>query len=285
MTATNVTAETPWQRLGNRFTLGLRSRDEAEWLREPDAFADAGRRVDQIAETAWLLDNHDEVFAAFPHLDAGAVLDMVAPHWTTTAGHRPDGPMHLLEMRHEWCWRISCCWHRGGAGDATLDCVGRGVRPFRRIGACRKNGPSSCRHPRAGPALRRAARAANGQVLQQHEGRAGEPPLELVGCHDKQAVHPAPHAPDTAGAGGRYRRDLPSHGKPDASQTGQTGHVLFTIRTYVEPLSRWAGIPGALGSLAEMLAGMTPQMRDYKGVELYEDALKTHLAADRARVS
>ena len=34
-----------------------------------------------------------------------------------------------------------------------------------------------------------------------------------------------------------------------------------------------------------MLAGMTPQMRDYKGVELYEDALKTHLAADRARVS
>ena len=80
MTATNVTAETPWQRLGNRFTLGLRARDEAEWLREPDAFGDAGRRADQIAEKAWLLDNrHDEVFAAFPDsLDAGReVLGMV----------------------------------------------------------------------------------------------------------------------------------------------------------------------------------------------------------------
>ena len=65
----------------------------------------------------------------------------------------------------------------------------------------------------------------------------------------------------------------------------RTGHVLFTIRTYVEPLSRWAGIPGALDSLVEMLDGMTPQMRDYKGVDLYEDALKTHAAACRTAVS
>ena len=102
MTATNVTAETPWQRLGNRFTLGLRSRDEAEWLREPDAFADTGRRVDQIAETAWLLDNrHDEVFAALPDtVDAGReVLDMIST--TLDDDSRPDpgrdGPMHPLE--------------------------------------------------------------------------------------------------------------------------------------------------------------------------------------------
>jgi len=65
----------------------------------------------------------------------------------------------------------------------------------------------------------------------------------------------------------------------------RTGHVLFTIRTYVEPLSRWAAVPGALASLAELLDGMTPQMRDYKGVELYEDALKTHLAAREQPVS
>ncbi|MGB1176662.1 MAG: heme-dependent oxidative N-demethylase subunit alpha family protein, partial [Candidatus Puniceispirillaceae bacterium] len=58
-----------------------------------------------------------------------------------------------------------------------------------------------------------------------------------------------------------------------------SGHILFTIRTYVEPLRRWADIPGALESLVDMLDLMTPQMRDYKGVELFEDALKAHVAA------
>ena len=33
------------------------------------------------------------------------------------------------------------------------------------------------------------------------------------------------------------------------------------------------------GMLVEMLALMTPQMRDYKGVELFEDALRAHLAS------
>ena len=59
-----------------------------------------------------------------------------------------------------------------------------------------------------------------------------------------------------------------------------SGHILFTIRTYVEPLSRWAGTPGALDSLADMLALMTPQMREYKGVGLFEDALRAHIAAN-----
>ena len=40
-------------------------------LAEPDAFADTGRRADQIAEKAWLMDNRrDEVFAAFEGLQA-----------------------------------------------------------------------------------------------------------------------------------------------------------------------------------------------------------------------
>jgi hypothetical protein len=56
-----------------------------------------------------------------------------------------------------------------------------------------------------------------------------------------------------------------------------SGQILFTIRTYVEPLGRWADMPGALESLVEMLGLMTPQMRDYKGVELFEDALKAHI--------
>ena len=58
----------------------------------------------------------------------------------------------------------------------------------------------------------------------------------------------------------------------------RTGMILFTIRTYAEPLTRWAAMPGAVASLLEMLDGMTPEMRDYKGFAMYEDALRTFVA-------
>ncbi len=45
----------------------------------------------------------------------------------------------------------------------------------------------------------------------------------------------------------------------------RSGMILFTIRTYAEPLTRWAAMPGAVASLLELLDGMTPEMRDYKG--------------------
>ena len=293
MTAANATAETPWQRLGNRFTLGLRARDEAEWLREPDAFGDAGRRADQIAEKAWLLDNrHDEVFAAFPDsLDAGReVLGMVR---TTLDDNQPppqpDKPMHPLEtaarMVPEDLLLLAPRWREGDAD--TLDWV---------LVAAALAFPA---HWVLAEKMGRPLAGIHGPV--PHYGELLERPMDRFFSNMK--VGPVSHrwnwsvvTTNRLFTPHRMRRTplAPGAGIDEIfirmeSQTlrklAQTGHVLFTIRTYVEPLSRWAGIPGALGSLAEMLAGMTPQMRDYKGVELYEDALKTHLAADRARVS
>jgi len=37
-------------------------------------------------------------------------------------------------------------------------------------------------------------------------------------------------------------------------------------------------MPGAVVSLLELLDGMTPEMRDYKGFAMYEDALRTFVA-------
>ena len=34
-------------------------------------------------------------------------------------------------------------------------------------------------------------------------------------------------------------------------------------------------MPGAVASLLEMLDGMTPEMRNYKGFAIYENALRT----------
>ena len=62
----------------------------------------------------------------------------------------------------------------------------------------------------------------------------------------------------------------------------KSGHILFTIRTYIEPVLNWADNGSALEDLAEMTAAMSDQLRAYKGVERYEAALKAFIDQGRA---
>ena len=293
MTATTVNADTPWQRLGNRFTLGLRARDGAGWLREPDAFADAGRRADQLAEKSWLLDNrHDEVFAALPDSrDAGReVLDLVA---ATLDGAppdvEPDHRMHPLEQAArlvpEDLLLLAPRRRDDDSGISDWVLVAAALAfPAHWVLAEKMGQPLAGIH---GPV--------------PHYGELLERPMDRF--FSTMKVGPVSHrwnwsvvTTDRLFTPHRMRRRPlpPGAGIDDIhirmeSQTlrklAATGHVLFTIRTYVEPLSRWAGMPGAMESLVEMLDGMTPQMRDYKGVALFEDALKAHVAARADKVS
>ena len=58
----------------------------------------------------------------------------------------------------------------------------------------------------------------------------------------------------------------------------ESGQILFTIRTYVEPVLNWADNGSALTDLAAMTAAMSDQLRDYKGVNRYEAALQAYIA-------
>ena len=291
MTVETAHAETPWQRLGNRFTLGLRARAEADWLREPDAFADAGRRADQLAEKAWLLDNrHDEVFAASPDsLDAAReVLEMVAASFDDGAVPTQED-IHPLEMAARMVPEdllLLAPRQRDGSPDVTDWVLVAAALAF----------PA---HWVLAEKMGRPLAEIHGPV--PHYGELLERPMDRFFTNMK--VGPVSHrwnwsvvTTDRLFTPHRMRRTplAAGAGIEDIfirmeSQTlrklARTGHVLFTIRTYVEPLSRWAAIPGALASLAELLDGMTPQMRAYKGVELFEDALKTHLGAPKQPVS
>ena len=275
--------DTPWQRLGNRFTLGLRPRAESEWLREPDAFADTGRRADQIAEKAWLMDNRrDEVFAAFPEaLEASReTLHMVTAALGASAPE-PDDPLHPLEQAARMVPEdllLLAPRPRGGDSD-DLDWVLVAAAlafPAHWVLAEKMGRPLAGIH----------------QPVPHYEDLL-ERPMDRFFTNMK--VGPVSHrwnwsvvTTDRLFTPHRMRRTplAPGAGIDEIfirmeSQTlrklAVTGHVLFTIRTYVEPLSRWAGIPGALETLIDMLDGMTPQMRDYKGVDLFEAALKAHL--------
>ena len=54
----------------------------------------------------------------------------------------------------------------------------------------------------------------------------------------------------------------------------QTGHILFTIRTYLVPVCAWQDNKRAIEDLLLILSDMSPEMRHYKGAALYEQSLR-----------
>lgn len=281
--------QTPWQRLGHRFTLGLRSRAEAEWLPFEDAFGDPDRRSRQLAEKASLFDaRHSEVFAATPEglVASHEVLAMVVAHLAAHHGVEPGETDHARHPLEAAARRVPedllLLAPRARDGDPdTLDwCLVAAALAF----------PA---HWVLADKMERPLAGIHEPV--PHYGEQLETPMDRF--FTRMQVGPISHrwnwsvvTTDQLFTPHRTRRTplKPGAGINDIflrmeSQTlrklPDSGQILFTIRTYIEPLGRWAEMPGALESLVEMLALMTPQMRDYKGVELFEDALRAHLAS------
>ncbi|QRV89729.1 alpha-mannosyltransferase [Ceratobasidium sp. AG-Ba] len=57
----------------------------------------------------------------------------------------------------------------------------------------------------------------------------------------------------------------------------RSGAIIFTIRTYLEPVTRLAEEPGVPGRLADAIRSWPPDVAEYKGQRLYVDAVLTHL--------
>ena len=277
--------QTPWERLGNKFTLGLRTRTEAEWLPFDDAFGDAGRREDQMTERNWLFDNcHDETFATLGGSEeAGAeVRDMVIAHLAEHHGGTPEVPaadLHPLEAAARMVPEdLLLLKPRPRKGDETLldwTLLAAALAfPAHWVLAEKMGRPLAGIHKPV-----------------PHYGERLETPVDKFFTNMKVGPishrwnwsvmtsrrlftpHRSRRTPLAPGAGideifirmeSQTLRKLP-----------RTGMILFTIRTYAEPLTRWAAMPGAVASLLEMLDGMTPEMRNYKGFAMYENVLRT----------
>jgi len=287
-------AQPPWQRLGGKFTLGLRPRAETEWLPFDDAFDDSRRRADQLAEKAWLFDHqHGDVFAHDPtSLSACAeVRDMVRAHLADhhdgksgdqLAGLSAHTDMHPLEQAARAVPEdlLVLSPRERADGSDMLDWV---------LVAAALAFPA---HWVLAEKMGRPLAGIHEPV--PHYSERLERPMDKF--FTAMTVGPISHrwnwsvvTTDRLFTPHRMRRTplVPDAGLDEIflrmeSQTlrklPRTGTILFTIRTYVLPLSRWAGQDGAIGSLVEILDGMTPQMRAYKGVELFEEALRASIA-------
>ncbi len=281
--------QAPWQKLGYKLTLGLRSRAEAEWLPADDLFGDTVARNWQIRLKANLLANHHtRVFASKSGSEvAGSeALNMVKMHLKTyhsgvflsateglhpldLAGRLVPEDLLLLAPNHrsngglggdfDWCLvAASVCFP---AHWVLAEKIGE---PLTAIHAPVPHYSERLATPmdrfftnmKIGPISTRMNWSLQlGDDL--FTPYRGERKARLEDVFNEQIYLRVEN---------QTLRKLP-----------QTNHVLFTIRTHMVPIARWNNTPGAIKSLLDMLGEMSVETRHYKGAHLYEDALRQSL--------
>ena len=275
----------PWQRLGYKLKLGLRARSEAEWLPSDDIFGNDLTRAEQIALKARLLaKHHQDVFSAMPNtMTAGdEVLAMVRQH---------------LKTYHNACMATS------DSGVHPLDMAARLIpedllllAPFQDVAV---NDTDATKWHLVAASLCFPAH----WVLAEKMGKSLAAIHDPVPHYDERLAAPVdrffnkmtvgpissrmnwslqigkdlftPHRAARKAVSGDIDNDELCLRLENQTlrKLPQTGLVLFTIRTHIEPVSRWNHIPNAIDDLAQMLKDMSVQAQSYKGASLYEDAL------------
>ena len=290
----------PWQRLGFKLKLGLRARSEAEWLPSNDLFGNQAARAEQIAlKTQLLAKYHQDVFSTMPNTNAAGdeVLTMVRQH--LTAYHHDHAHDDHPHDDHPHDDRIP-------PADAGLHPLDRAARlvpedllllaPFSESAADDATAvkwhlvaASLCfpAHWVLAEKMGKPLAAIHGPVPHYDERLAG--PVDRL--FDKMTIGPisarmnwslqigtdlfTPHRAQRQAAAG----DLDNNQlclrleNQTLRKLPQTGFVLFTIRTHIEPVSRWKHTPNALDDLAKMLNNMSRESQSYKGASLYAGAL------------
>ena len=280
----------PWQRLGPKFKLGLRARDEQTWLPYEDAFGDVNRRATQIRFANHLLDSkRAEVFAT-TDADLNAAREVLVMVIDNLKHHHPGDPPQPLDHIHplEAAARILpedllllTPRNRDNADEPLPEWV---------LVAAALRFPA---HWRLADKMGRALAAIHEPV--PHYTEILERPMDRF--FNNMQTGPISHrwnwsvvtspelfTPDRAlsdplAVGDGIQRLFVRMESQTLRKLPESGQILFTIRTYIEPVLKWAHIPGALADLVTMLAGMSPKTRAYKGVTQYEDALRHHLAS------
>ena len=275
----------PWQRLGYKLKLGLRARSEAEWLPSDDIFGNDLTRAEQIALKARLLAKHyQDVFSAMPNtMTAGdEVLAMVRQH---------------LKTYHNACMATS------DSGVHPLDMAARLIpedllllAPFQDVAV---NDTDATKWHLVAASLCFPAH----WVLAEKMGKPLAAIHDPVPHYDERLAAPVdrffnkmtvgpissrmnwslqigkdlftPHRAARKAVSGDIDNDELCLRLENQTlrKLPQTGLVLFTIRTHIEPVSHWNHIPNAIDDLAQMLKDMSVQAQSYKGASLYEDAL------------
>ena len=283
--------QAPWQKLGFKLKLGLRARDEADWLPYEDLFDDHAARDSQLDCKAQLLgDRHNEVFAALPESEPAGreVLAMVRAHLQQFHdASLPDLPadrgLHpldaaarlvpedllLLEPRRR---------ANGGAGGDFDWCLVAASLcfPAHWVLAEKMNKPLAAIHAPVPDYRERLETPMDRFFTNMKIG-----PISSRMNWSLQLGNElfSPHrSTRKAAMGDLANEDMCLRMENQTlRKLPETGLVLFTIRTHMVPMIRWQSTPGAIAALLDMLDQMSEAARNYKGAHLYRDALQQSL--------
>lgn len=283
--------QAPWQKLGFKLKLGLRARDEADWLPYDDLFDDHAARDSQLDCKAQLLgDRHNEVFAALPESEPAGreVLAMVRAHLQqfhdaslpdlpADAGLHPldaaarlvPEDLLLLEPRRR---------ANGGAGGDFDWCLVAASLcfPAHWVLAEKMNKPLAAIHAPVPDYRERLETPMDRFFTNMKIG-----PISSRMNWSLQLGNElfSPHrSTRKAAMGDLANEDMCLRMENQTlRKLPETGLVLFTIRTHMVPMIRWQSTPGAIAALLDMLDQMSEAARNYKGAHLYRDALQQSL--------
>ena len=283
--------QAPWQKLGFKLKLGLRARDEADWLPPDDLFDDHSARDSQLAYKAQLLgDRHDEVFAALPGSEPAGreVLAMVRTHLQqfhdaslpdllAAAGLHPldaaarlvPEDLLLLEPRRRA--------NGGTGGDFDWYLVAASLCfPAHWVLAEKMNKPLAAIHAPVPDYRERLETPMDRFFTNMKIGPISSRMNWSLQLGDELF---SPHrSTRKAAMGDLANEDMCLRMENQTlRKLPETGLVLFTIRTHMVPMIRWQSTPGAIAALVDMLDQMSEAARNYKGAHLYRDALQQFL--------
>lgn len=264
--------------------MGLRGCPEDEWLEPGEDYAEL------VAERRRLLaERHAEVFRALPGSEAAGAetLELVTGFMARRrpgGGPASDGALHPLDRAGRLTAEDLCLMQPapGAAPDqgpylltaASLcfptrwrlaDKIGR---PLREIHA-----PVPGFDERLGRAVDRFfAKLEPGHVVQRvNWGLNDSAALFQPAGHFRSEPDPS-ITPETAGARLRVRME-----RQTLRRLERTGAVLFTIRIHQPRLDRVAADPEAAAKLAGSLRALPHELRQYKSVGVYWEAVLAYL--------
>ena len=276
----NTRPTAPWMRYGTAPKMGLRMCDEADWLLERDYFGNEDATQQQIALKAELCrTDHETIFQYLPEADdaSAELLKMIDRNLQTF--HQRDAENN--PSRH------------------PLDNAGRSLAEDLCLLAPTGNSAHNKWVLTAGflgfPAHWSLAEKLNHPIGKIHAPVPDydtnlENPVNRF--FDKMVAGPISKrhnwtlqiddglfTPNRAPASLETAEDVPVrlHVRVETQtlrKLPQTGWIIFTIRTAIAPLSRWADDSEALNQLQKLTSNLSPAMRQYRGVHSYETKLK-----------
>ena len=279
----------PWQKLGFKLKLGLRSRHESQWLPLKDIFGDNDERATQIDQKSHLFaTKHAEVFSALPAAESASLelLELVYEHISKYHLSTPppiNPALHPLESAA-----------RSLPEDLLL------IAP-RYISNSSQSDAISWHLEAA--ALAFPAHWVLAEKMNQPLRAIHQP----VPHYDEKLASPVDRFFTTMQIGPISSRQnwslqfgdqlfSPQRSKRQSSTTNngleelflrienqtlrklpKTGYVAFTIRTHLLPMTLWQEDRDALQSLFEMMQEMSTGTKLYKGTSLFAPVIKNAL--------